>query len=90
MSKARLYEAAGHDLWNSDLILKLNWYSGLAIIFSLIRFSKSRGNWRDGSEVKSADCSSRGPEYNFQHPHGGSQPSVMGSSVESNDSDVLT
>jgi hypothetical protein len=30
--------------------------------------------WRDGSEVKSTDCSSRGPEFNSQQPHGGSQP----------------
>jgi len=35
--------------------------------------------WRDGSVVKSTDCSSRGPEFNPQQPHGGSQPSVMGS-----------
>jgi hypothetical protein len=36
--------------------------------------------WRDGSVVvKSTDCSSRGPEFNFQQPHGGSQPSAMGS-----------
>jgi hypothetical protein len=34
--------------------------------------------WRDGSVVKSTDCSSRGPEFNSQQPHGGSQPSVMG------------
>jgi hypothetical protein len=33
----------------------------------------------DGSMVKSTDCSSRGPEFNFQQQHGGSQPSVMGS-----------
>ena len=33
--------------------------------------------WRDGSEVKSTDCSSRGPEFNSQQLHGGSQPSVM-------------
>jgi hypothetical protein len=26
-----------------------------------------------------AACSSRGPEFNSQQPHGGSQPSVMGS-----------
>jgi hypothetical protein len=31
--------------------------------------------------VKSPDCSSRGPEFNSQQPHGGSQPSVMGSDV---------
>jgi hypothetical protein len=32
-----------------------------------------------GSVVKSTDCFSRGPEFNSQQPHGGSQPSVMGS-----------
>jgi hypothetical protein len=37
------------------------------------------GCWRDNSVVKSTDCSSRGPEFNFQQLHGGSQPSVMGS-----------
>jgi hypothetical protein len=37
------------------------------------------GGWRDGSVVKSTDCSSRGSEFNSQQPHGGSQPSVMGS-----------
>jgi hypothetical protein len=35
--------------------------------------------WRDGSAVKSTDRSSRGPEFNSQYPHGGLQPSVMGS-----------
>ena len=30
--------------------------------------------WLSG---KSIDCSSRGPEFNSQQPHGGSQPSVM-------------
>jgi hypothetical protein len=33
--------------------------------------------WSEGSAVKSTDCSSRGPEFKSQHPHGGSQPSVM-------------
>jgi hypothetical protein len=28
-------------------------------------------SWRDGSEVKSADCSSKGSEFNSQQPHGG-------------------
>jgi hypothetical protein len=37
--------------------------------------------WRDGSVVKSTDCSSRGPVFNFQQPHGGSQLSVMGSNA---------
>jgi hypothetical protein len=35
--------------------------------------------WNDGSAVRSTDCSSRGPEFNSQKPHGCSQPSVMGS-----------
>jgi len=35
--------------------------------------------WRDGSERKSTDCSSRGSEFNSQQQHGGSQPSVTGS-----------
>jgi hypothetical protein len=39
----------------------------------------NEGTWRDGSSVKSTDCSSRGPAFNSQQPHGGSQPSVIGS-----------
>jgi hypothetical protein len=35
--------------------------------------------WRDGLVVKGIDCSARGPEFSFQKPHGGLQPSVMGS-----------
>jgi hypothetical protein len=36
--------------------------------------------WKDdGSVIKSTDCSFRGPGFNSQQPHGGSQPSVMGS-----------
>jgi hypothetical protein len=33
--------------------------------------------WRDGSAVKSTDCSSGGPKFKSQQPHGGSQPSIM-------------
>jgi hypothetical protein len=35
------------------------------------------GGWRDGSAVKSTDCSSEGPEFKSQQPHGGSRPSIM-------------
>ena len=35
--------------------------------------------WRDGSVVKSTECSSRGSEFKSQQLHGGVQPSVMGS-----------
>jgi hypothetical protein len=33
----------------------------------------------EGSVVKSTDCSSEGPEFKSQQPHGGSQPPVIGS-----------
>jgi hypothetical protein len=33
--------------------------------------------WQDDSAGKSTNCSSRGPEFKSQQPHGGSQPSVM-------------
>jgi hypothetical protein len=42
-----------------------------------------RKGWRDGSVVKSTDCFSRGPQFKSQQPHGGSQPSVMGSDTSS-------
>ena len=32
---------------------------------------------RDGSAVKSTDCSSEGPEFTSQQPYGGSQPCMM-------------
>jgi hypothetical protein len=35
------------------------------------------GGWRDGSAVKSTDCSSEGPEFKSQQPHGVSQASIM-------------
>jgi hypothetical protein len=37
------------------------------------------GDWRGDSAIKRTDYSSSGPEFNSQQPHGGSQPSVMGS-----------
>jgi hypothetical protein len=46
--------------------------------FKVKKNGKEKEGWRDGSAVKSTDCSSRGPEFNSQQPHGGSQPSMMG------------
>jgi hypothetical protein len=37
----------------------------------------NRKSWRDGSAGKSTDCSSSGPEFKFQQPHGGSQPPII-------------
>jgi hypothetical protein len=52
------------------------------------------GGWRDGSVVKSTGCSSRGPEFNSQQPHGGSLPFIMGSDAlfwcVSEDSDMYS
>jgi hypothetical protein len=44
-------------------------------------FKTDNSGWRDGSVLKSTDCSSRGPEFNSQQPHGGLHPSVMGSNA---------
>jgi hypothetical protein len=41
------------------------------------RKKQRQGGRRDGSVIKSTDCSSEGPEFKSQQPHGGSQPSVM-------------
>jgi hypothetical protein len=44
--------------------------------FCVYNSIKKYQDWRDGSEVKSTDCSSGGQEFKSQQPHGGSQPSV--------------
>jgi hypothetical protein len=38
---------------------------------------RDQGNGEMAQEMKSTVCSSRGPEFNSQQLHGGSQPSVM-------------
>ena len=48
-----------------------------SVLVALETFLKGgAGGWRDGSVVKSADCSSEGPKFKSQQPHGGSQPSI--------------
>jgi hypothetical protein len=37
---------------------------------------------------RSTDCSSRDPEFNSQHPHDGSQPSIGGSDALFRQGDV--
>jgi hypothetical protein len=46
-------------------------------LFCFLSFETGFSGWRDGSAAKSTDCSSEGPEFKFQQPHGGSQPFVM-------------
>jgi hypothetical protein len=40
-------------------------------------FKNELRGWWDGSAGKSTDCSSEGPKFKSQQPHGGSQPSVV-------------
>ena len=42
---------------------------------------RDRSWTEDGSAVKNTDLSSRGPEFNCQESHGGSQPSLKGSNA---------
>ena len=41
--------------------------------------SKGLGAGEMAQWVRAPDCSSEGPKFKSQQPHGGSQPSVMGS-----------
>jgi hypothetical protein len=72
------------------LLLPLSWLY-IAILASQLRSKLEIGKegWRGGSSGKSTDCSSRGPEFKSQQPHGGSQPSVMGSAVSEDSYSVL-
>jgi hypothetical protein len=47
------------------------------IFYYFLIFKNGQAGWRDGSVVKSADCSSEGHEFKSQQPHDGSQPFVM-------------
>jgi hypothetical protein len=47
--------------------------SGMVVLGSI---REQAEGWRDGSVVKSTECSCEGPEFKSQQPHGGSQPSV--------------
>jgi hypothetical protein len=69
------------ELWTKascQLSLKLPSWSYRCLITET---KSNQEGWRDGSAVKSTDCSSRGSEFKSQQPHGGSQPSVMRSSA---------
>jgi hypothetical protein len=58
---------------------KLFGHKSVVLYYSLFVGRCKLKGWRDGSEVKSTDCSSRSPEFNSQQLHGGSQSSLMGS-----------
>jgi hypothetical protein len=76
MFKTKLFQNIQNILWELSIvkehkILKMNHLE----IYS--KKKKKGGGWRDGSAVKTTDCSSEGPKFKSQQPHGGSQPSVM-------------
>jgi hypothetical protein len=58
-----------------SLLYKLSFRTAKVIQRNPILKNKP-GGWRDGSVVKSTDCSSKGPVFKSQQPHGGSQPFV--------------
>jgi hypothetical protein len=82
-----------HERLHASLVYKISltnqkWLANIQTIWntqeqkekkqlSKILLKICEGGWRDGSAGKSTDCSSTGPEFKSQEPHGGSQPSVM-------------
>jgi hypothetical protein len=69
-----------HGSSQLSVMPKSDIHAGKTSMHIKLFFKKNQG-WRDGSAVKSTDCSSRGPEFNSQRPHGGSQSSVIGSNA---------
>jgi hypothetical protein len=72
-------------LSRTDLILRSSWPTQMYSMgycycyWDIFKIERTRSwveGWRDCSAVKSDVCSSSGPEFNSQQPHGGSQPSV--------------
>ena len=61
----------------ASLVYKVSFRTASTIQRKEKKKKKKRGDWRDGSVVKSSNCSSKGLEFKSQQPHGGSQPSVM-------------
>ncbi len=57
--------------------MTLSFFLNILVMLSFLPKIEQHLGWRDGSEVKSTDCSSEGPEFKAQQPHGGSQPSEM-------------
>lgn len=62
------------------VLLSLYLFSEIRFLFSVALLTipnevvkRETLGWRGGSVVKSTNCSSRGPEFSSQQPHGGSQ-----------------
>ena len=61
------------DVLFTDTSNEKNWF----LLWGLLRFKNKILGWWDGSVGKSTDCSSKGPEFKSQQPHGGSQPLIL-------------
>ena len=86
LDRLRDLEKDRDGLWflsrDRDLSLLLSLESDLKqTAHSFIR--KSPWGLEMAQQLKSTDSSSKGPEFNSQQPHGGSQPSVMGYTMPS-------
>jgi hypothetical protein len=70
------------DLEGGDSGVELGGVEGGETIIR-IYYIRKESIFSEGKNIilKSTDCSSKGPEFNSQQPHGGSQPSVIGSDV---------
>jgi hypothetical protein len=54
-----------------DIYLQEQRLAGERCVFNFLRNSLGQWGKRDGSAVKGMDCSSKGPEFKSQQPHGG-------------------
>ena len=70
-----------HHKWMSVMINMLynnhyasyTWVGSYKYVWLLCQLKIKISGWRDDMAVESVDCSSRGPGFNSQHPHGDSQ-----------------
>jgi hypothetical protein len=80
ISEAKVVHVCHVSTWEAEVgELQVRDYPGLCTKLCLKKIKGGGGSWKDDSAVKSTGCSSRGPEFNSQQPHGGPQPPVMGS-----------
>jgi len=70
-------EAGGSLGVQVQLVLQIEYQDSQSITKKSCLKKKQKQGWRDGSEVRSTECSSRCPEFKSQQPYGDSQPSVM-------------
>jgi hypothetical protein len=83
--KARLSYLERKNKWMVSLrpgVSLLLWFTAMFVspyVSFLVQLHKKTllGGWWDDSAGKNTDCSSKGPEFKSQQPHGGLQPPIM-------------